>query len=446
MPLFPSAGTLAVTANSKAVTGTGTAFTLLVAGDLIAVVQGAALHVYGVAAVASDTSLTLNRNHVGATASGLAYYGIRQYESERTADLAADVATLIADIGSLGTTLASTIFGYTNKATPVDADTIAITDSAASNVGKKTTFAQLWSWVLSKFGDSASLIGIGTAGGASPISPLTIVSSINPIAGYRNADDTTGQNIKLHRSRGTYATPAAVQNGDILGGGLMAAYDGSAYLNIGNLRWAVDGAVAAGDVPTRIEFFNFTAGAGAQSVKLQVMSNGNTRPGADNAYTCGDSARRWSAIWAANGTIQTSDARDKAIAGPLGFAGAMVDAVDPVLFRWHVGGNFERRSATETRIDDDGNEVPRMEIVPRPGRRLHAGFIAQDLRKAMDAASVDFAAWGLDDKADPQSRQWTRPDQLVAVLWAALRQSRSEIAALKSRLDRLESTSGGPRR
>lgn len=42
---------------------------------------------------------------------------------------------------------------------------------------------------------------------------------------------------------------------------------------------------------------------------------GNFTPATDNTYTCGASGSRWSAVWAANGTIQTSDERQKAIKG-----------------------------------------------------------------------------------------------------------------------------------
>jgi hypothetical protein len=147
----------------------------------------------------------------------------------------------------------------------------------------------------------------------------------------------------------------------------------------------------------------------------------------------GQSGARWSAIWAANGTIQTSDSRDKTVIGGLDFAGAMIDAVDPVLFRWKVGGNEVRASETETEIVD-GSVVPAIEIAPKPGARSHAGFIAQDIKAAMNAADVDFAAWGLEDKNDPDSRQWMRPDQLIAVMWAALKETRAKVAELEARL------------
>jgi len=156
--------------------------------------------------------------------------------------------------------------------------------------------------------------------------------------------------------------------------------------------------------------------------RLRITSAGNTLPGADNVYSLGDASRRWSSIWAANGTIQTSDRRDKVVAGSLSFAGAMVDAVDPVLFRWKEG--------------DTGAPSPTGRAAgatPRPGERAHAGFVAQELKAAMDTAGVDFGAWGLADRHDPDSRQWLRPDQLVAVLWAALRETRAELTDFRAR-------------
>jgi hypothetical protein len=71
-----------------------------------------------------------------------------------------------------------------------------------------------------------------------------------------------------------------------------------------------------------------------------------------------------------------------------------------------------------------------MDLLARPGSRTHAGFLVQDIKRALDEAGLDFAAWGLDDKADPASRQWTRADQLIPVLWAALHETRRELAKL----------------
>lgn len=45
----------------------------------------------------------------------------------------------------------------------------------------------------------------------------------------------------------------------------------------------------------------------------------------DNAYQSGDSSNCWSAVYAAHGTIQTSDARDKDVLGDPSFAGDLID-------------------------------------------------------------------------------------------------------------------------
>lgn len=53
--------------------------------------------------------------------------------------------------------------------------------------------------------------------------------------------------------------------------------------------------------------------------------------------------------------------------GGLDFARVMVDAVTPVLFRWKVDGNELRQSETETTVNGQGNMIPAVEIVPKPG-------------------------------------------------------------------------------
>lgn len=252
---------------------------------------------------------------------------------------------------------------------------------------------------------------------------------------YRWSDDTGGSTFSVVKSRGaSKGTRGLVAQDDLIGLFTFYGDDGVNFPVAAAIRVAVDGVPGVNDMPGRIMFFTTPDGSAGPVERLRVNSGGHTLPGADNAYTLGQSGARWSAVWAANGTIQTSDARDKDVIGGLGFAGALVDAVDPVLFRWKVGGNEVRPSETETTRDESGNEEPTFETVPHPGARAHAGFLAQDIKAAMDGAGVDFGAWGLEDKDDPASRQFMRPDQLIAVLWAALKETREELAALKARV------------
>lgn len=245
-------------------------------------------------------------------------------------------------------------------------------------------------------------------------------------------------------------------------------------------------------------------GIGTTSPAHRLTVAGTVAPATDNAHTLGNSGARWSSVWAANGTIQTSDLRDKDVVAPLGAAAlALVDAIDPVLFRWRSGGTervehtetefveeniFEWRTENRTTWVRDGDHAierviseeraaPLLEAVPcrdaagdpimvasesgalvpktvmlpktrtvprdrtlstqiqRPGKRLHAGFIAQDVKAALDAAQLDFGAWGLEDAENAESRQWLRPDQLIAVLWAATKQIHAEFEALKAARD-----------
>lgn len=72
-----SAGTLALTQNSTAVTGTGTAFnTDLKAGDFIVVTVGGTAYTLGVLSVTSNTALVLSQAYLGATASGVTWQAV----------------------------------------------------------------------------------------------------------------------------------------------------------------------------------------------------------------------------------------------------------------------------------------------------------------------------------------------------------------------------------
>jgi hypothetical protein len=59
--------------------------------------------------------------------------------------------------------------------------------------------------------------------------------------------------------------------------------------------------------------------------------------------SCGNSGNRWSAVWAANGTIQTSDVRLKQEIESCPRGLREVLEMQPVTFRWIDGQDQERR-------------------------------------------------------------------------------------------------------
>lgn len=72
---------------------------------------------------------------------------------------------------------------------------------------------------------------------------------------------------------------------------------------------------------------------------LNILSTGNVEAGVDNAYTWGASGKKWSAIWAANGTIQTSDERKKTQIKESELGLDFIESLKPVSYKWIVGGN-----------------------------------------------------------------------------------------------------------
>lgn len=91
------AGTIALTNNSTAVTGTGTSFTTeLKPNDFLVAVVGGVTYTLGIKALASATSLTLNKAYDGPDASGLAWTPVPNGALVGiTSQVAADVARAI---------------------------------------------------------------------------------------------------------------------------------------------------------------------------------------------------------------------------------------------------------------------------------------------------------------------------------------------------------------
>ena len=73
----------------------------------------------------------------------------------------------------------------------------------------------------------------------------------------------------------------------------------------------------------------------------EAAVQGALLPNADNTFSLGKSGVRWSSVWAVNGTIQTSDARQKTDIAPLPSCLDIVAEISPATFRWAEGGQDE---------------------------------------------------------------------------------------------------------
>ena len=98
---------------------------------------------------------------------------------------------------------------------------------------------------------------------------------------------------------------------------------------------AVGNRAANGNVHLRA---NTATAGGAGEVTTAIVKSGGLVSGADNARTCGGPGERWSVVHAGTGTINTSDAREKAVRGPLNaqeLAAAQDMAAASVIYQWN---------------------------------------------------------------------------------------------------------------
>ncbi|ODT81555.1 MAG: hypothetical protein ABS76_12030 [Pelagibacterium sp. SCN 64-44] len=144
-----------------------------------------------------------------------------------------------------------------------------------------------------------------------------------------------------------------------------------------------------------------------------VSIAGSLRPAQDNAVTLGTSGARWAAIWSATGTIQTSDRRLKTEIAPCDLGLDFIRALEPVAYRWRVGGNGPAGS--------------------RPGARRHYGLLAQQVQAVLGGR--DFAGHVLADPADPESEQGLRYEAFVAPLIAAMQELARRLDGLEGRTE-----------
>ncbi len=162
----------------------------------------------------------------------------------------------------------------------------------------------------------------------------------------------------------------------------------------------------------------FTNGFQTTDEKMRILSGGNVgigvinpadklsvagvvAPSADNTYTLGKNGARWSAVWSANGTIQTSDIRLKTNINPLQYGLKEVLQMNPVTYNW-ISGEF-----TDTKI----------------------GLIAQEIKQLIPEVVVG------DEQKETLGMNYA---ELVPVLINAVKQQQQEIDVIETKVNKLE--------
>lgn len=137
----------------------------------------------------------------------------------------------------------------------------------------------------------------------------------------------------------------------------------------------------------------------AGTVRFIFSGNGDAfYPHSNGATNLGLSGNRWDTVYAATGTINTSDEREKDILGRAGRGLFEVLHLDPIMYRWKP-------------------ELGR-------GDEVRLGFSAQETRLIVPEAVV------VPD--DPQDMLGLNSDQMLAVLWRAVQELADEVERLRS--------------
>lgn len=152
-------------------------------------------------------------------------------------------------------------------------------------------------------------------------------------------------------------------------------------------------------------------------------STGRVVPATDNVGYVGDGNYRWQAIYAVNGTIQTSDGRQKNTIEDSNLGLAFVNTLRPVSYKWNVGENI-------ITYNNEGNEI----ATPRPGVRVHYGFIAQEVQAAIPQG-VDFGGFVYDTESDTMSLRY---HEFIAPMVKAIQELKNELDSVKAELQALK--------
>lgn len=161
-------------------------------------------------------------------------------------------------------------------------------------------FSPTIQWVPGSFG-----VGTSQPSAIFEVSTEIANNSIRaPIFGYY-ADDNVAANMNLRKSRGTKASPTAVNSGDILGGFAGQGYSGAAYTNGGTFQALAAANWTSTSTPGILRFSTTATSATSVTERMRIDNSGNIGVG---ITSFGTSAAKVIAI--GNGTAPSTSPAD----------------------------------------------------------------------------------------------------------------------------------------
>lgn len=185
---------------------------------------------------------------------------------------------------------------------------------------------------------------------------------------------------------------------------------------------------------------------------------GDWSPLSDSTESLGISTRRWRDVWSVDTSINSSDFRFKKDIANSNLGLSFIKKLNPISYKWkNSKAEMVLEEATEQRetapgVKEDvvvmlpkisgynakGEEI--IETISSEGVRTHYGFIAQDVKAALDSEGVgdNFAGWVLDDKDDPESKQNLRYSEFISPLTKAVQELSDMVESLQQEINTLK--------
>ena len=245
----------------------------------------------------------------------------------------------IGNGANIGNVSNATAIGAGASATSTAANSTAIGYNASATLANEI--------ILGDRSNTSLAVGIGTETFSGSNREKLLVdagtsTSVNAIVGRGNNNNYLQLNIQ-NQNNGTLASSdvvATADNGNEALNYIDMGINSSAYSATGILGGANNAYLyttgndfVIGNSTNNKSLIFYTTTAGTNIERMRI-TNAGLIPGQDNAYSSGNTTNRWTAVWAANGTIQTSDFRLKKNIKPLTYGLNEVMKLQPVSYDW----------------------------------------------------------------------------------------------------------------
>lgn len=232
-----------------------------------------------------------------------------------------------------------------------------------------------------------------------------------------------GQRSRFLNAAGGFRTAFNDSLGSITEGHYGSTYSGGTIFGVGangTYYSKANGTLAIGTTSSHVVNF------GTNGVRSQeIDTSGNFYPYTTNSVSCGKSGNLWTAIWATNGTIQTSDVNAKFDIAPSDLGLNFISKLNAVSYKMKVAENI----VTPVKIgkDAENNSIYREEVTPRVGSRTHYGFIAQEVKAVL--GDKDAGIWIKDKETGDEGLRY---EELIGPMIKAIQELKAELDAYKA--------------